>query len=457
MVLNGLIAYVLKKHKKTSIVTFWFIYCLSISNVMVGVTGLIYHLLQLLGLEKAVWNIPQMISKEFYRYYRFTSWLLILIIAVDRCIHMKYPQKYSIIATRFRARIIMLFTIVFGILYDLPSNLPLNVVVFIWLQFTLYVFYIVCILAVIAIYLVLYCLIKRRVNALQTCEVDRAMVHDAQGKSIDYQHAASSNCIEFSRDSYLLSVFKAIRHDESIPYNEETNVLEQQANCMDETLQIGQQQSKDIRKIFNEKRKCQCKPLMKDCANECVNMKLNASIGTPSRFDVPVQTRTVKQHDDHPDCLNEILVQPYSKCRCSRKCVKSDDVESVVEIVGYENSSVTVPITATTTSNQRVMDNKELCPISNMGARVNQASRQIHSTPDEEVKKVTFLILITVLVCNVPGHINFFYYFATGTPVYALSFISQLSVLLNSSLNAIILIVWSRDIKRAIKALFVQS
>ena len=47
IVLNGFVEYVLKKHKKTRIVTFCFIYYLSISDVMVGLTELSYHSLQL--------------------------------------------------------------------------------------------------------------------------------------------------------------------------------------------------------------------------------------------------------------------------------------------------------------------------------------------------------------------------------------------------------------------------
>ena len=35
IILNGLIAYVLKRHKKTDTMTFWFIYCQSLSDIFV--------------------------------------------------------------------------------------------------------------------------------------------------------------------------------------------------------------------------------------------------------------------------------------------------------------------------------------------------------------------------------------------------------------------------------------
>ena len=41
---NALIEFVLKQHRKTSIVTMWFIYCMSVSDVIVGVVQMVHYL-----------------------------------------------------------------------------------------------------------------------------------------------------------------------------------------------------------------------------------------------------------------------------------------------------------------------------------------------------------------------------------------------------------------------------
>ena len=125
VLLNGLIAYVLKRHKKTDIMTFWFIYCLSISDIFVGVAGLIHESMWLiwsLGFRNSSLSLMHTYAFKLQYYFFDISLQLIVIIAVDRYIHMKYLKKYRGIMTRFRARLIMLFSIVFGIVVIIPFN-----------------------------------------------------------------------------------------------------------------------------------------------------------------------------------------------------------------------------------------------------------------------------------------------------------------------------------------------
>ena len=123
IILNVLVAYVLKKHKKTDTMTFWFIYCLSLSDIFVGVTGLInvsMWLIWSLGFSNSSWWLLYTYTYQLQHFFFQKSWQLIIIIAVNRYIHMKYLNKCSRIMTRYRARLIMLFNIVFGIAVIIP-------------------------------------------------------------------------------------------------------------------------------------------------------------------------------------------------------------------------------------------------------------------------------------------------------------------------------------------------
>ena len=158
-----------KKTQKTSIVTFWFIYCLSISDTMIGVTGLMHNLLRLkLNLEsaKSQSSLSTTITGKMFMYFIATSGHLIFIIAIDRCIHMTYSDKYNTIITQSRARWIMLFNGVCSILPVLQhyifsgtritsSSLGLNI------------FYVAVALMVCAVYIKAYFAMKRKVAALK--------------------------------------------------------------------------------------------------------------------------------------------------------------------------------------------------------------------------------------------------------------------------------------------------
>ena len=73
---------------------------------------------------------------------------------------------------------------------------------------------------------------------------------------------------------------------------------------------------------------------------------------------------------------------------------------------------------------------------------------------EEQFRKATFLILCSLFFCNVPNIIYNFYSAGTGDHHALFSYLIFTSLLLNSSLNALILIATSKEIQRNIKALF---
>ena len=126
VVLNGLVAYVLRKSERTKRITFWFIVNLSLSDVMVGITGIVYHLLKLrlfLLPSRTFWASLTSVAEHCLDFFFLTSGNLIFSIAIDRCIHMRYLQRYGMIMTKFRARIAMIINIFIGLLFLIPSYL----------------------------------------------------------------------------------------------------------------------------------------------------------------------------------------------------------------------------------------------------------------------------------------------------------------------------------------------
>ena len=490
---NGLLAYVLQKHRKTRILTFWFIYCLSISDVMVGITGLIDHALQLdllLEIEKVPWNILHKLFGEMHGYFLLTSWMVILIIAVDRCFHMNYPHNYDMIMTKFRARAIMICNIIFCVILELPLLLTSGAAKT-WFLFSRYVFYAVGLFLIFALYLLLYFSIKRQANALQIYDVNHLVLHDAPVNSNNYQYLASSarhcfgsgnmnkcnkdntrkefhaqnSCIikkensyeESARNSYHMPACNTANHSNSFDSNEEVNGMQQQGKYINEALQFGTNNDIDTKKASKQKSECQCQAINANACSERTKKNLNKNIETFTEFDASKLTR--QKQDENGCCHSKIIVLPNSaNCSISKLNMKRDLSDEVEYIAVNEAATKNVaPLHATEKAyNETIAESGTAVRKPVEGARLNQVSRRRRSTPDEEVKKATCLILLAVFVCYVPGITNYFHSFATGAETVAMLFISQVSVLLNSSLNAVILLVCSKDIQRKVGALWIQ-
>ena len=458
IVLNGLISYVLWKHKKTRIVTFWFIYCLSMSDVMVGATGLIYHSLQLdifFDSEKASWNSLHEWFGTFFGYSLLTSWMLILIIAIDRCIHMTRPHKYSVIVTKCKARIVLLFSIVFCIFLRPPSVLASKPILS-RLRLFRYIIYTVGTFGVFVIYLVLYFVIKRRVAALQNCEAGKAEVQDtpdinvASGSQHSYECSRMKRCKKINAmknlHNFKLGMVLKKKNDEKeshkenfpspffnavspINYgecNEEVMCMEQSANCEIEKLELDQEQHINHIKMTKQNNSCYCKLLSAENPIKYPNVTCNIRREAPVEPDLVMQTHSIKQPNDFINYQNRIGA-------ANNAVLYSTDKKACTKGMAVIKRSMNKPV---------------------VGESVNKASRRRLNTADEDVKKVASLILLALFISYVPSIINFFYLYATGTEIAAIAFIAHISVLFNSSLNAVILIACSKDIHRKVKAVF---
>ena len=358
ILLNGLIAYILKKHKKTTIITFWLIYCLSISDVLVGITSLICHSL-LLKLNSGLSSLSS--STQFLIDLQECgfelSGNLIVIIAIDRCIRMKYLNRYSRIMTRLRARLTMLFTVIFSILlmillFAVSEDLAPTVL------FGYSVFHAITTLSVYAIYIRTYFLIKNQPSALQIAKQSDVALRHIPDKRLEVQNKRSSaQHVSGSSKSKLGMV------------NDSVDEAERSQPCV----------------------------------------LTNRATGFESQNEAFIL----------PDCPTN------SPMKVIDKKEKHDSIRINANVSHFVENYTTSPAIDATKKGDKLL--------------------------------ALFFILLALFICYFPNIINTFYTFATIHESYVASCISEICVLLNSSLNAIILIAFNKQMQRNIKAIFAKG
>ena len=113
ILLNWLLIYVLKQRKKLKVTSYWLIFCLSSSDVLFGISSAVNQSV-ILATKKACWESDVCLATDgcefFFSNFSATS---LLIIAIDRFIHMKYPLRYQAIMTKRRAILLFCFNAIF--------------------------------------------------------------------------------------------------------------------------------------------------------------------------------------------------------------------------------------------------------------------------------------------------------------------------------------------------------
>ena len=393
ILLNGLIVYVLKKHKKTSIVTFWFIYCLSISDVMVGVSGLFFHLVQLkmlLGSLSPVWISLLTASLSCLDYFLMTSGHLIFFTAIDRCIHMKYLNKYRTIMTKSKARWIILFNAIFCILIAIPRLVASKEFV---ARFYLgiNIFHATFILLIYAIYAKIYFSIKRHISSLQTCKTSHTNLHN----HTDKRNAGQSAAVKEHHCSRCLETKLCVANSSATKENS-----------------------------------------FKPCV-----------FGKDEKALEPLEDAFVL-----PNCAESgptILIRKYEKTNDIERrqpAISSFFKNEMTHPVGQENLDRGKRKASLRAEKTQLVDGK-----------FSTTSLAQKATPEQDFRKATLFIFLALFICYFPNISYYFYEFATKDRNALFSYISQISVLLNSSLNAIILISFSKEMQRHVKAIFVKN
>ena len=175
--MNIFIVYALRKLKKLSNTSFWFIYCLSISDCCVGLSGLAYDIYYAYCRPRGncSWIPYTSAVRTFFLGY---SGRLTTIIAIDRSIRMKYLYKYNNIMTRTKVYLVLMVNAVLGIAHFVcelgPHQFPF--------QLAYLIFNSICITPSCMLYIFTYYKIKQQVSDLHSNMRRSEVEHDHDTK-----------------------------------------------------------------------------------------------------------------------------------------------------------------------------------------------------------------------------------------------------------------------------------
>ena len=429
ILLNGLIAYVLKKYKKTNIVTFWFIYCLSISDILVGISGLMLHLVRLkllLGHPNAFWVSFCTIAVVSENYFLATSGRLIFITAIDRCIHMKFLNKYSVIMTQYKGRWIMFSNVVFGILISIPRFVGSEKFTKLF-YFGITIIHTALTLFIYVIYIKIYFFsIKRKVASLKACNVSHTAKHQPCKKSADQCKSLNKQYCGRYLDAKVCETINCVENlnsGKSCVITRDDKILEPYDKVFPSPSSNKANQSNSVEKS-NSYRSC-------------------------------VQTRDNKFLEPNdkavllPNTSEAIPSKLFGESR------KLGDMKTTARVSNFVENAIACPVA--NTEREIIVVTRKATLEQKLDSKTSQQSQTRKATPEQDFRKATIFIFLALFICYFPAFIQNFYTFATRDGSVIFSYISEFCALLNSSSNAIILIIFSKEMQRNIKAIFQQN
>ena len=122
---NAILIWALRRTQQTNTMSFQFILIMSASDLISGLIGIVF--------------ITLILNEQYHRYCwlrlavqfvlniaNYFSSSMVLLIALDRYLHMRYMEQYSLKFTRKRGYRLVLMTFVFSLLASLSFTLPLS-------------------------------------------------------------------------------------------------------------------------------------------------------------------------------------------------------------------------------------------------------------------------------------------------------------------------------------------
>ena len=107
---NAFLLYAIWKLKKLNTISFRFVFCLSISDTLFGIFGVIRE--AIIATKKTPSETDAVLTPASYFFLDFSSGM-ILIIAIDRFIHMRYLIRYPTLMTNYKAIGLVIANVVF--------------------------------------------------------------------------------------------------------------------------------------------------------------------------------------------------------------------------------------------------------------------------------------------------------------------------------------------------------
>ena len=199
---NSFLIFALRRRKKLKIISYWLIFCLSCSDVFFGIFALINESFTL-ALVKNCWEDDTCFATNACEFFfgNFSATFL-LIIAIDRFVHLKYSLRYQSIMKRRTANALICFNVIFTFhIVVTIVLLPKYQTQFLLRHLRSYriyravlsFVYVSVMLSVCVLYIVTYCSIKKRVfniNAIPAIEIGKTAASrdgndDAKGSDVN--------------------------------------------------------------------------------------------------------------------------------------------------------------------------------------------------------------------------------------------------------------------------------
>ena len=120
---NGFLIYALKKTCQTTSLSMQLIVLMSSSDCINGVVALVFTNMLLWKANDSNCTLKA-ITQFIHILFISISFNTVLLIAIDRYMHIKYLQRYPVIVTKRRGRIILLLLFLFQILMAFCSSMP---------------------------------------------------------------------------------------------------------------------------------------------------------------------------------------------------------------------------------------------------------------------------------------------------------------------------------------------
>ena len=180
---NSFLLYALWKRKKLKIVSFWLVFCLSISDVCFGLFAFINESFNIHFEVDWCDELSCFITDAIEFFFVNFSTAILFIISIDRFTRMKYPMQYNAIMTKKRAVVFLCINVILsGHLVVLAKFLPkyhINFLVKNLQSYIIYLtvvncFYLMAMISICGIYVLTYFTIKKRIeNRVNDVAIER--------------------------------------------------------------------------------------------------------------------------------------------------------------------------------------------------------------------------------------------------------------------------------------------
>ncbi len=171
VVVNSFLIQALRKLKKLSTISFKYILLLSISDICLGITWVAYLCMLYTTFNGIKWIILTIANILMYFFATF-SLSMVVVIALDRYIHMKFSVKYNTIVTKRRA-VITVVSVVLILVFQVALLLSARILGFFFIvQLALNITGITCIIVVFMLYVKAYRFLRAQIERMN---IDKSM------------------------------------------------------------------------------------------------------------------------------------------------------------------------------------------------------------------------------------------------------------------------------------------